>query len=169
MSWWLENSGPTIRCERGPFEEFTGGTDVADIKHSIPIAAKPETIHPLIATAKGFTRWWAEDVTESGGGVELGFFTRATVYRLRLKTNNAPTHAEWGCETGDEWNGTRIIFRTEAGQSGSVLRFTHGGWKAETDYFVSCNTTWGELMYRLKAVAEGKSPGALFRVGELAY
>lgn len=142
---------------------------MADIKHSIPIAAKPDAIYPLIATAKGFRQWWAEDVAEPAGVVELGFFKRSTVYRLRLKVDNAPVDAEWVCETGDEWNATRIAFRLEAGNSGALLRFTHGGWKAETDYFVACNTTWGELMYRLKAVAEGKTPGPLFRVGELAY
>ena len=32
-----------------------------DIKHSIPITAKPEIVYPLVATGKGFTRWWAED------------------------------------------------------------------------------------------------------------
>ena len=39
--------------------------------------------------------------------------------------------------------------------------FSHEGW-AETEYFTNCNTAWGELMYRLKAVAEGKSIGPLF-------
>ena len=70
---------------------------MADIKHSIPIAAKPQTIYPLVAAGKGFTRWWAEDVTEPAGMVELGFFKRATVYRLRGKTDDAPKHAEWAC------------------------------------------------------------------------
>jgi hypothetical protein len=142
---------------------------MADIKHSVPIAARPEAFYPLVATAKGFRGWWAADVTESAGAVELGFFKRATVYRLRLKVDNRPAQAEWVCETGDEWNGTRLIFRLEAGNSGTLLRFTHGGWTAETDYFVACNTTWGELMYRLKAVAEGKKRGPLFLADELAY
>ncbi len=140
-----------------------------DIKHSIPIAARPESIYPLVATAKGFTHWWAEDVTEPAGIVELGFFKRATVYRLRVKTNNAPQHAEWGCESGDEWSGTFLSFHLEPTGAGTLLRFAHAGWKAETDYFIACNTTWGELMYRLKAAAEGKTPGPLFRVAEMAY
>jgi len=55
---------------------------------------------------------------------------------------------------GDEWNNTRIAFQMEATESGTLLRFTHAGWRAESDYFVTCNTTWGELMFRLKAVAE---------------
>ncbi len=55
-----------------------------DIKHSIQIDATPQLVHPLVASAEGFSRWWAADVTEekAGGNVELGFFNRATVYGL---------------------------------------------------------------------------------------
>jgi len=142
---------------------------MADIKHSIQIFANPEQIYPLVATAKGFGQWWAKDITEPTGVVELGFFKRATVYRLRLEADQPPARVEWACETGDEWNSTRITFQMEATESGTLLRFTHAGWRAESDYFVSCNTTWGELMYRLKAVAEGKTPGPLFSAGGMAY
>jgi hypothetical protein len=73
------------------------------------------------------------------------------------------------CETGEEWNGTHIAFGLEVRGPGTTLRFPHGGWRSENDYFVSCNTTWGELMCRLKAAAEGKSHGPLFLASELAY
>ena len=135
---------------------------MADIKHAIQIAARPEAIYPLFATAAGFGQWWATDITEADGAVELGFFNRATLYRLRLAAGHPPAEADWTCHTGEEWNGTQIRFRLEPSKTGSLLRFTHGGWRAETDYFVNCNTTWGELMYRLKAAAEGKAPGPLF-------
>ena len=138
-----------------------------DIQHAIQIAAKPETIYGLIATATGLGQWWATDIAESGGGVQLGFFNRSTVYRLTLQVGEPPVHAEWMCETGDEWSGTRIIFGLEARGSETLLRFTHRGWRSETDYFISCNTTWGELMYRLKAAAEGQSRGPLFLAGGL--
>jgi hypothetical protein len=140
-----------------------------DIRHSIPTKVKPEVIYPLVATAIGFSKWWAADVTEAAGAVDLGFFNRASVYRLRLKMGTPPTQAEWVCETGDEWNGTRIGFRLEEDASGTLIHFAHRGWPGESDYFVACNTTWGELMYRLKAVAEGKSPGPLFRAADMAY
>lgn len=139
-----------------------------DIIHSIQIAAKPEAVYPLVAAAKGFAQWWAADVIEPDGAVELRFFNRTTEYRLRLQANQPPLQAEWVCETGKEWSGTRIVFRLTAGGPGTVLRFTHAGWQAETDYFVSCNTTWGELMFRLKAAAEGKSRGPLFLADGLA-
>lgn len=139
-----------------------------DIQHAIQIAATPESIYPLIATARGFGEWWATDITESAGKVELGFFNRATIYRLKLEVDAPPAHADWICDTGNEWIGTHIVFRLEIRGASTLLRFTHSGWKSATDYFVSCNTTWGELMFRLKSAAEGKSRGPLFLVNGLA-
>lgn len=73
-----------------------------------------------MARADGFRNWWATDVTEAGGSVELGFFNRASVYRLRLQTEKPPTEVEWNCGTGQEWTGTRIQFRLEAGDTGTL-------------------------------------------------
>jgi len=131
---------------------------MADIRHSIQITAPEERIYALVGTANGFGEWWATDIAERDGVVELGFFHRATIYRLRLTIAQAPASAEWVCESGDEWGGTRIGFQIE----GTFLRFSHAGWREESEYFRSCNTTWGALMFRLKAAAEGKAPGPLF-------
>jgi uncharacterized protein YndB with AHSA1/START domain len=142
---------------------------MADILHSIQISAPADAIYPLISTAKGLAEWWAADVTETGGAVELGFFNRQTVYRLRAQVNQRPSQFEWACETGKEWAGTRLIFKLEPAGRGTLVRFTHAGWQSATDYFVSCTTTWGELMFRLKSAAEGKSRGPLFLPSSLAY
>jgi uncharacterized protein YndB with AHSA1/START domain len=142
-----------------------------DIKHSIQITAEPQIVHPLVATADGFSRWWAADVSEdkATGNVELGFFKRATVYGLRPVQITTPHQAHWLCQTGKEWTGTRLLFDLTEQKGQTLLHFSHTGWQAETDYFISCNTTWGELMFRLKAAAEGKSPGPLFSKDGLSY
>jgi hypothetical protein len=142
-----------------------------DIKHSIQIAAAPQIVHPLVASAKGFSRWWAADVTEdqTSGNVELGFFDRATVYGLHPIQMAAPRQAHWLCQSGKEWSGTRLHFDLAEQKGQTLVRFTHADWQAETDYFVACNTTWGELMFRLKAAAEGKAPGPLFSKTGMAY
>jgi hypothetical protein len=80
-----------------------------------------------------------------------------------------PVEALWICQTGKEWQGTRIEFRLEALGPNTMVHFSHAGWAAETDYFISCNTTWGGLMYRLKAIAEGKPLGPMFLKDSLAY
>ena len=140
-----------------------------DLVHSILISAGPEAVYRLVATCHGMTEWWAEDVTETDGAVELGFFKRHTVYLLLLKASEPDRLAEWSVETGAEWAGTRLIFRLEPKPSGTLLRFTHADWAGASDYFVSCNTTWGALMMRLKSAAERKSPGPLFLKDGMGY
>ncbi len=144
---------------------------MADIKHAISIAAPTNKIYPLIATGKGFQQWWAEDASDSlpEGKVELGFFKRNTIYRLKPLRLSAPDEAEWLCESGKEWAGTHLIFKLEASSANTLLRFIHAGWEAESDYFVSCTTTWGGLMFRIKAAAEGQKPGPLFLADGMAY
>lgn len=142
------------------------------IKHSIVIDAAADKIFPLVSSGRGFTQWWAEDVTEDvpRDFVSLGFFNRSTVYTLHPAHIVAPDEAAWACQSGEEWIGTRLLFSLEPQKEGrTLLRFSHADWQAETDYFVSCTTTWGELMFRLKAVAEGKTPGPLFSATGMAY
>jgi hypothetical protein len=92
-----------------------------------------------------------------------------------LKPFLAPGHSLTCDNTSPQPRGSRgrrpfiLVFLLEARPSGTLLRFTHAGWQAETDYFTSCNTAWGELMFRLKAAAEGKPRGLLFLAADLAY
>jgi hypothetical protein len=142
-----------------------------DIRHSIQIDATSQLVHPLVSSANGFSQWWAADVTEdkTSGSVKLRFFNRSTVYGLRPIQIAAPSQAHWLCQTGKEWSGTRLLFDLAEQNGKTLLRFTHAGWQAETDYFIACTTTWGELMFRIKAVAEGKTPGPLFSATGMAY
>jgi hypothetical protein len=91
------------------------------------------------------------------------------VYGLHSVEIVAPRQAQWLCQTGKEWSGTRLLFDLAEQNGKTQLRFTHAAWPAETDYFIACNTTWGELMFRLKAAAEGKTPGPLFSASGMAY
>ncbi|HKB12562.1 MAG TPA: SRPBCC domain-containing protein [Vicinamibacterales bacterium] len=126
-----------------------------DIRHSIPIDAAPERITQLVSSPEGLAAWWAEDVVRLAGAdtLELGFFDRTTTYRLA----RAPEAdgVRWRCETGSEWAGTELVFRAHRKANQTQLEFSHEGWASETPYFVSCNTVWGHLMFKLKEAAEG--------------
>jgi hypothetical protein len=124
-----------------------------DIEHALVIAAPGDRIRQLVSSGEGFAQWWAEDVTTGTEGVELGFFDRSTVYRLVPRPES--DGVTWTCETGAEWTGTSLVFRMRPQGAQTRLEFTHEGWANRTDYFVSCNTLWGHLMFRIKGVAEG--------------
>jgi len=58
---------------------------------------------------------------------------------------------EWECLVGDkEWIGTKLIFELEEKDNETILRFTHSNWKAETDFFASCNFQWAYYLVSLK-------------------
>ena len=136
---------------------------MADIRHSITIHAPTERIYALVSEGTGFAQWWGADVCQVGSAaVEIGFLNRATVYRLKPVAMDPPKQAEWVCESGHEWAATHLFFQISPKNGQRLLRFTHGRWRVETDYFVDCTTVWGHLMFRLKAAAEGKSRGPLF-------
>jgi len=136
---------------------------MADIRLSVQIDAPAAQIYPLISSSGGFSKWWAADVTERPDGItDLGFFNRALIYSVQKSRMAAPAEAEWLCLSGNEWKGTKLAFQLTESKGQTLLRFTHANWEAETDYFVSCSTTWGALMFRIKATAEGHTPGPLF-------
>ncbi len=107
-----------------------------NIRHSISIDASPERVFPLVSSGRGFSQWWAADVSEAGkdGILDLGFFNRATLYRLKPSRIAAPAEAEWLCVSGKEWNGTRISFKLTPSGAGTLLQFAHADWQADTDY-----------------------------------
>ena len=146
-------------------ESKTREVKMPGIRHSVQIDVPAVQVYPLISSGSGFSKWWAEDITmRADGVVDLGFFNRATIYSLRPVRGASPLEAEWLCLSGKEWSGTRLLFRLGETKGQTLLRFTHANWEADTDYFVSCNTTWGALMFRLKAIAEGKSAAPIFSV-----
>jgi hypothetical protein len=93
----------------------------------------------------------------------FGFGNRASVFRMRVDRLVPAQRVVWTC-LGDvpEWKGTRLRFELTAHGAGTTLRFTHAGWRSTRGYFATCNSTWGELMHRLKAHVEGKKPGPHF-------
>jgi hypothetical protein len=115
---------------------------MADIVHSIEVAAAPEAIYPLVSTGPGFRAWWAEDVVvTSDGRVELGLFGRATVYHMHA-TSQKPGRsrmANWrAARVGRHWAGF-----SSSSREGRDTRSLRARGLAAAPYFVSCNTTWG--------------------------
>jgi hypothetical protein len=55
---------------------------MADLRHWVQTSASTQEVYPLVASAQGFRQWWAADITEPAGALELGFFKCSTIYRL---------------------------------------------------------------------------------------
>jgi uncharacterized protein YndB with AHSA1/START domain len=140
---------------------------VAEIKHQINVKAAPEKVYAAIATQAGLRRWWTADTEADekvGGKAEFGFDKRGTVFRMKIEKLDPGKRVVWSCH-GDnpEWAGTVLTWELTPEDDDTTLRFTHSDWKAITDLCAICNSTWGELMYRLKNYVEGRNPGPLWK------
>jgi uncharacterized protein YndB with AHSA1/START domain len=131
---------------------------MASIKHYLIIKALPGKVYQAISTTAGLCGWWTVDAKaheEIGGFAEFRFGDR---YFNKMKiTNLIPDKlVEWECLEGDkEWITTTFSFELEEKDRSTILRFTHGNWKEETDFFASCNYHWGYYMRSLAYYCEG--------------
>jgi hypothetical protein len=82
------------------------------------------------------------------------------VFRMRIDALGPGRRVRMTC-SGDhpEWAGTTLEWEVDAAPDGATLRFSHRGWREITPFAASCNSTWGELMFRLKSHVEGGRPG----------
>jgi uncharacterized protein YndB with AHSA1/START domain len=139
---------------------------MVDLKHQITIAATPAKVYAAVATQAGLRGWWTADTVadeQAGGKAQFGFDKRGMVFRMDIEALEPGKRVAWSCH-GDhpEWNGTMLTWTIAPDGDGTVLRFTHK-WKEMTDFCASCNSTWGELIYRLRDYVEGKNPGPHWR------
>ena len=135
--------------------------------HEITIAAPPARVFAALTVESDIRGWWTDDAraeAKAGSVAEFGFFDRKVVFRMRIDAMSAPAKLRWTCLAGpDQWVGTGIGFDLEpAEKGGTTLHFKHSGWRTRDGHFPTSNTTWGHLMHRLRAYAEGKSPGPYF-------
>lgn len=140
---------------------------MADLHHAIEINVSAEKVYEAITTQKGLRSWWTRDsVTEPrvGSIAEFGFNDRAALFRMRIDELTPPKRIVWYCLGDDEeWKGTRLIWDISPKEEGTTLHLLHAYWRSPSSWFATCNTTWGALMYRLKAYLEGRKPGPQWR------
>lgn len=134
-----------------------------DLLHEVNIEASPRKVYDALATQTGLRGWWTADSTADervGGHAQFGFMKRAVVFKMTIEELTPPARVVWACHGDrDEWRGTKLTWEVVPEGQGAILRFRHANWQTASHFFASCNSTWGELMYRLKAYVEGKNPG----------
>jgi uncharacterized protein YndB with AHSA1/START domain len=138
-----------------------------DLKHQVPIDASSTTVYAAIATQNGMRNWWTADTNmdeKAGGKAEFGFDKRGVVFRMDIQKLDSGKQVVMHCH-GDhpEWAGTTLTWTIDRESGKTILRFNHSGWKEITDFCASCNSMWGNLVYRLKAYVEGRNPGPQWR------
>ena len=137
-----------------------------DMHHEVWINTPPEKVYEAITTAEGLRGWWTDDLEADprvGSTAEFGFNNRSTLFRMRIVELTPGKRVVWEClGDPDEWKGTRLSWEVSEKEGNTILNFVHANWSSTAGYFALCNSTWGELMHRMKAYLEGKEPGPHF-------
>jgi uncharacterized protein YndB with AHSA1/START domain len=136
---------------------------MTDFVHIVPIKASAKKVFAAIATQLGNQGWWTHDTVldpRVGGTAEFGFDRRGAVFHMRIDELVPERRLVMSC-SGEhpEWNGTTLEWTLiPDGDEGISLHFTHRNWMVPTDFAASCNSMWGNLMYRLKDFVESGKP-----------
>ena len=140
-----------------------------DSLHEIPIAAPPAKVFQAWTTAEGLRGWWAADSTTptTRDGEYVFRFDAAVAFHFRVDEEVPGERVLWHGVDGPgmpaEWVGTKIDVRLSRAADGRTrMQFAHRDWRSTDGFYCVCNTTWGELMYRLRDWCEGHSRGPLF-------
>jgi uncharacterized protein YndB with AHSA1/START domain len=140
---------------------------MAELKHLVEINAPASKVYRALTEQEGLAGWWTlETVAEPkvGGILELTFGDKY-YDKMRVTGLEPNRRVEWECIQGhEEWVGTTFVFDLEEKDGTTALRFTQGNWRAATDFFALCNTTWGYYMQSIKEYCE-TGTGKPFRRG----
>lgn len=135
---------------------------MVDLHHQVPIQASPAKVYAAISTAAGNRGWWTADSKveqKAGGKAAFGFDNQGMVFHMTVDKLTPNKEVVMSCH-GDhpEWAGTTLTWKIEQDGDQTSVRFAHSGWKSMTNFCASCNSMWGNLMYRLKRYAESGKP-----------
>jgi uncharacterized protein YndB with AHSA1/START domain len=135
---------------------------MVELTHQVPISASAAKVYSAVATTDGNRGWWTADSkvdTKIGGNAAFGFDNRGMVFHMKIEKLTPNQEVVMSC-SGDhpEWNGTTLTWRIENDGKQSILRFKHSGWKTMTEFCASCNSMWGNLMFKLKTFVESGKP-----------
>jgi len=129
---------------------------MTDIRLNVAIKATPRKIYDAISTQDGLASWWSIQTTAKP---EVGFVNVFTFGKFRNEMQvtdlTSNKRVAWKCINSiDEWIDTTISFDLEEKDSSTILRFTHGGWRAVTDTFAGCTYDWAHFIRSLKSLCE---------------
>ena len=130
---------------------------MAEIKHLVVIDAPVDTVYRAVTEQNGLAGWWTKQTVAEPRVGSIAEFRFGDRYhnKMRVVRLEENERVEWECLVGeDEWVGTTFVFLLEVNGGQTTLRFSHGNWRAMTDFFASCNYHWGFYMHSLKLYCE---------------
>jgi len=130
-----------------------------DIVHQTTIRAPLQRVSHAVTDPDAIAQWWTREVTDHPETQEIEFRFPGTGIVAHVR-HPSLVHVEWSFTraiTDDmaEWIGTTVtITLSDAGNGATTVHFVHRNWRAESEYFATCNYVWALVLTSLREYAE---------------
>lgn len=127
------------------------------IFHNLIINSTSEKVFEAVSNPKHLDNWWTKKCTaeQQLGGIYNLYFT--TEYNWFGKVNVYKPNASFSIQmtTADEdWNPTTFGFDFEKTDNGTLVKFSHTGWKYRNNHYRTASFCWAMLLNGLKNYLE---------------
>ena len=130
---------------------------IPSILHDFQVNAGVDAVFGAITTPEGLDQWWtrrSSGKAEVGAEYELWFGPEAD-WRARV-TEVVPSQRLALELTGadEDWQRTRVGFVVEPRDTGTVVHFSHSGWRTENEHFRVSSFCWAMYLRLMRRYAE---------------
>lgn len=131
---------------------------MADILHQLRILASPAQVYQALTDPKGLSHWWTRYVNTQNLVNSIAQFTFEhgnTIVKMKIIKLMPSRTIVWHCMGGfPEWEDTQISFDLEATREGTILHFSHRGWRRTTGSYPKYNFEWAKYLVSLRNYLE---------------
>ena len=130
----------------------------AEILHQLSIKAPIGKVYQALTEQKGLASWWTQHTTAEpriNSIAQFSFEHGQTVFKMKILRLIPNKMVVWHCIGGHpEWEDTQLYFELAPARDGTVLNFSHRGWKRPTGILAKCSFDWARYLMSLRAYLE---------------
>lgn len=131
---------------------------MADILHQLFIRTQAPQVYHALTDTKGLANWWTRHVNAQPMVNSIAQFTfdhGKTILRMKIVKLIPNRQVVWHCMSGyPEWEDTQISFDIEATKEGTLVHFSHRGWKRTSGTYPKHNFEWAKYLVSLRNYLE---------------
>ena len=130
---------------------------MAEINHRVGIAGSVSDIYRALTTDDGLSQWWTTDTCGAGkvgSIIQFRFGGGGPDFEVAELRPDSLVRWKHSGEVPSAWIGTEVVFRLDAGDQQTYVRFVHAYWTEGSDFMAHCSTKWGVFLLSLKDAVE---------------
>ena len=133
------------------------------IKHLFHINTPIEVVFKALTTIEDLSKWWTTETSGEAhaGGIIQFRFNGSESTDMKVTEFKENEMVSWACVASPwGWKGHHFSFQLDENEGKTRVRFTHGGWEEDGDFYAGCSFSWARYMESLRQLCHtGKGEG----------